>query len=95
MTDLVGNLANEIAEDLKVLLKDNPDKLDMLNWLKNEYSRYMMTSSDAYANAARLSIRDNIWVDVFECLLLHLGKYGSTQAVFRACFLLHDEFTHK
>lgn len=82
--DLVKQLAEEITEELALLLENDEQKTVKLNWLRNEYSRFMITSSDDYLDAANLNIRDGIWVELFKVLIPHLGKYGSTQAIFRA-----------
>jgi hypothetical protein len=95
VTDLVKDLVITITDELRPLLKDNPDRVEMTEWLKKEYSRYMMVSSDDYIDSANSSIEKGIWVDILKCLVSHLGKYGSTQAIFRASISLYEEFTLK
>lgn len=95
MADLVKELVDIVTNELRPLLKDNQDRVDMTEWLRNEYSRYMMVSSDDYIDSATSNIESGIWVEIMQCLISHLGKYGSTQAIFRAANDLHIEFTNK
>lgn len=56
MTDIVKDLADEITNELRPLLAGYEDKVAMAEWLANEYSRYMMVSSDDYITSANKSI---------------------------------------
>lgn len=93
MTDLVKELVDVITNELRPLLIDNPDRVPMTEWLRTEYSRYMIVSSDDYIDSATSSIESGIWVEIMKCLISHLGKYGSTQAIFRAADALYREFS--
>ncbi len=94
MTDLIKPLAKKIKFELNYLIGNSEGRIGLLNWIKTEYSRYMITSYDDYAFCLQQFIADNPdnkFVDVYSMLLTHLGKYGSTQAIFRAASELLNE----
>ena len=87
MTDLIKPLVEEIKFELNYLIGNSEGRNGILNWIKTEYSRYMIVSRDAYSETLQDFIDanpDNKFVDVYAMLLTHLDKYGSTQAIFRA-----------
>lgn len=87
MNDIVKPLIDEIKKEMHELTNGLDGGKEILEWVREEYSRYMIVSSDAYAETIKVYLKDNPEADFkefFEMLLKHLGKYASTQAIFRA-----------
>jgi hypothetical protein len=83
MNDLVESLKDEIKHNLLNLKAS----IGALKWISNEYSNYMMVGRDAYAECLEQFIKENpegSFAVIAQMLLLHIGKYGSTQAIYRA-----------
>lgn len=94
MTDIVRGLVDEIKNEIYDLTVGVEGGKETLEWTKKEYSRFMMVSSDDYADTIRAFLKENPeakFSEYFEVLLKHLGRYGSTQAIFRASAELLEE----
>jgi len=91
MSDLVRPLVDEIKSDLRKL----KIRMGALEWISKEYSRYMIVSSDDYADCLDAFIEENpdeAFCDIAKILLKHLDKYGSTKAIYRSATEMLEEF---